>query len=165
MRELTTYIKEGFYKNAGTENYTKLIKSLPDKLYNYNTLRQLRGANNAFAIKIKNIDIWKELYELFSTLPSFKASYENIFTIRHSYEEPDTSHQCFTFVKDEDHFYYTCEMNYEVKTSLNTRGEIREVRNAEEFLRFFLYYLKFMSNAPSDIIERAKKSFNFEIMN
>lgn len=165
MRELITYIKEGFYKNAGTENYTKFINSLPDKLYNYNTLRQIRGANNAFAIKIKNIDIWEELYELFSTLPSFKVSYENIFTIKHSFDEPDTSHQCFTFVKDKDHFYYTCEINYEVKTSLNTKGDFREMKNTEELLRFFLYFLKFMGGAPSNIIEQAKKTFKFEIMN
>lgn len=163
MVDLNKYIRESFYRNTGTD-FAKTIKSLPDKLYNYNTLRQLRGANNTFSIKIKNIDIWEELYELFSTLPSFKTSYENIFTTRHSYEELDTLHQCFTFVKDRDDLYYTCDTNYEVKTSLNTKGEIKRLRDVEELLRFFLFFLKYMSNSPSDILERAKKSFKFEIM-
>lgn len=164
MEDLSTYIKEGFYKNTGAD-WTKIINSLPDKLYNYtNTLRQLRGISNAFDDRIKNINIWNELYELFLNLPSFKISYENIFTVSHSYEEPDTLHQYFTFVKNKDHFYYTCDNNYDTKSSLNTKGDIRRMRNAEELLRYFLFYLKFLSNMPRNIIEQAKNSFKFELL-
>lgn len=72
MKELTTYIQEGFYSNIGN-SFSRLIKEIPDKITDHLYLQEVGRLRYYFDAKYTRL--YKELEELFFSIPSFKTSY------------------------------------------------------------------------------------------
>lgn len=72
MKELTTYIQEGFYSNTGG-SLGKLIKEIPDKITDHLYLQEISRLRYSF--DAESTKLYKELEEVFLGIPSFKTTY------------------------------------------------------------------------------------------
>lgn len=72
MKEIVTYIREGFYSNIGG-SLSRLIKEIPDKITERSYLHEI--GNLRYFFDAEKTRLYKELKELFFSVPSFKTTY------------------------------------------------------------------------------------------
>ena len=72
MKELAAYIHEGFYSNIGG-SLSRLIKEIPDKITERSYLHEI--GNLRYFFDAEKTRLYKELKELFFSVPSFKTTY------------------------------------------------------------------------------------------
>ena len=72
MIDIKTYIREGFYSNIGG-SLSRLIKEIPDKITERSYLHEI--GNLRFFFDAEKTRLYKELKELFFSVPSFKTTY------------------------------------------------------------------------------------------
>lgn len=162
MIELTTYIQEEFYSNIGG-SLSRLIKDIPDKITGRSYLREIDRLHYSF--DAKKTKLYKELEELFFSVPSFKTTY--IF--KYKVERPD-GHMVsetlrYEFVKNDTNDCTMCS----IKTSEDHPGEEsveaeKVCTDAKDLLCNFIFYLRYRTRISSEDLNEFGRVFTFEIL-
>lgn len=140
MKELTTYIQEGFYSNTGG-SLGKLIKEIPDKITERFYLHEIGKLRYFF--DAEKTRLYKELKELFFSVPSFKTSYVYEYMSGRPGGVPVKETLRYEFIKKSDN---DCKMR-RVVIAEDQPGEERveaeeTYTDVKDLLCNFVYYLR-----------------------
>lgn len=162
MKELITYIQEGFYSNIGG-SLSRLIKDIPDKITERFYIHEI--SNLRYSFDAEKTRLYKELKELFFSVPSFKTTY--IFKYKAGRPEGHvvTETLRYEFIKNNTN---DC-MVRSIKTSEDHPGKEtieteKTCTDAKDLLCNFVYYLRSRWWINEKDLAEFGKTFTFEIL-
>lgn len=162
MKELTTYIQEGFYSNTGG-SLSKLIKEIPDKITDHSYLQEVRRLRYSF--DANSTRLYKELKELFFSVPSFKTSYVYEYMSGRPGGVPVKETLRYEFIKRNAD---DCKMRRVVIAEDHPGKERVEAEetytDVKDLLCNFVYYLRNRCWINEKDLAEFGKTFTFEIL-
>lgn len=162
MKELATYIQEGFYSNIGS-SLSRLIKEIPDKITERFYLHEIGKLRYFF--DAEKTRLYKELKELFFSVPSFKTSYVYEYMSGRPGGVPVKETLRYEFIKRSAN---DCKMRRIVIAEDQPGKEKVEAEetytDVKDLLCNFVYYLKNRLYAFRENLKSYGKTFTFEIL-
>ena len=155
MKEIVTYIQEGFYSNIGG-NLGRLIKEIPDKITERFYLNQINTNIN---------ELEKELKELFFSVPSFKTTYIFKYKAGRLGGHVVTETLRYEFIKNNTN---DCMMRSIITSEDHPGEETIETEetytDVKDLLCNFVYYLRNRRWISEKDLAEFGKTFTFEIL-
>lgn len=162
MKELITYIQEGFYSNTGG-SLGKLIKEIPDKITDHSYLQEIGRLRYFF--DATSTRLYKELEEVFLGIPSFKTTYIYEYMSGRPGGVPVKETLRYEFIKRSAN---DCKMRRIVIAEDQPGKEKVEAEetytDVKDLLCKFVYYLKNRLYAFRENLKSYGKTFTFEIL-
>ena len=162
MIDIKTYIQEGFYSNIGG-SLSRLIKEIPDKITERSYLHEI--GNLRFFFDAEKTRLYKELKELFFSVPSFETSYVYEYMSGRPGGVPVKETLRYEFIKRSAN---DCKMRRVVIAEDQPRKEKVEAEetytDVKDLLCNFVYYLRNRSLDTRENLKSYGKIFTFEIL-
>lgn len=162
MIDIKTYIQEGFYSNIGG-SLSRLIKEIPDKITERSYLHEI--GNLRFFFDAEKTRLYKELKELFFSVPSFKTSYVYEYMSGRPGGVPVKETLRYEFIKRSAN---DCKMRRVVIAEDQPGKEKVEAEevytSTKDLLCEFVYYLRNRWVDARENLERYGRTFTFEIL-
>ena len=140
MKEIVTYIREGFYSNIGANKYIDTIKNFGNIIASGIAQKELKTAR--WISNMPETDVYKKLYDLFNDIKKYEVKFDVIYRVATSVlGNSDVCSEHWTGARNGDKFSLSVDQTYEKHPEKN-RSDSFEYENASELLSQILYYLK-----------------------
>ena len=140
MKEIVTYIREGFYSNIGANKYIDTIKNFGNIIASGITQKELKTAR--WISNMPSTSVYKNLYDLFNDINKYEVKFDVVYRVASSVlVNPDVCTEHWTGIRNGNKFSLSCELIYEKHPEKN-RDDSFEFEDVSEFLSKILYYLK-----------------------
>ena len=153
MKEIVTYIREGFYSNIGANKYIDTIKNFGKILADEATQEELNTAR--WSTNMPNTNVFKQLYDVFNDINKYEVKFDVVYNISTSLSEPpDVCTQHYVCTRNGDKFSFSCK---EIRTGVHRgdRNILFKYKDAVRFLSDILYYIQYTQRL--DILRNTAK--------
>ena len=141
MKEIVTYIREGFYSNIGVNKYIDTIKNFGRILADEAVQEELNTAK--WSINMPNTNIFKQLYDVFNDINKYEVKFDIVYNISTSLSSPpDVCTQHCVCTRNGDKFSFSCK---EIWTGVNrvNKNTLFKYKDTVKFLSDILYYIRY----------------------
>ena len=141
MKEIVTYIREGFYSNIGANKYIDTIKNFGKILADKASHEELKATK--WTSDMPRTKVYKNLYDLFNDINKYEVKFNVVYNTGTSLSEtPDICTQHFICTRNGDDFSFSYKETYKNLTGLN-RSMLIKCKDVSEFLCNILYYIQY----------------------
>ena len=140
MKEIVTYIREGFYSNIGANKYIDTIKNFGNIIASGITQKELKTAR--WVSNMPSTSVYKNLYDLFNDMNKYEVKFDVIYRVATSaLGNSDVCTEHWTGIRNGNKFSLLLDLTYE-KHPENNRSIFHEYNDASGLLSQILYRIQ-----------------------